>query len=271
LYKKKRSIETEFLERKHKVDHDTRVVFREEQMTKQIKGIKNKYDLEKEYQLTEEAISSAKRLVKDKPNEFKAFKVIQSANIKTRNKNNKALQRPNTAQVYSRVRSASKYFKNNSTTIGSESKPDIYRNKTTLFLTTGSTFGSDSPCTTERQKPTTRINSSFGFRFIKSPTSRGENKMTNAFTQTLTLSDNIPTQENEVPLLKKIGSSKLGLFKNFFSKIIKDMEYKVPIDSKVILSRDVRNTINCWKKYTSGETKDYSTGSISMPLYTQLK
>jgi hypothetical protein len=268
LYRKKKSIEDEFIERKHKIDYDTKIRFREEVMNKQIRNIKNKYEAEKELLMTEETISSAKRLTKEQPNEFKGFKIIKTSD--NLGKRPSLKPRPATAQVYSRIRSASKFIKNNNLTINTDSKPDAYRNRTSLYLTTGSTFVGDSPSISERPKLSTRVNSSYGYRFLKSGTIR-DNKIP-LFTQQ-TISDNNNTQgnEKEIPLRKKMRSSNFKFFKNFFSKIIKDMDAKPSKDSKVILPSKIKNTINEWKKITNKKTIQYSTGSIVLPLYTQLK
>jgi hypothetical protein len=78
------------------------------------------------------------------------------------------------------------------------------------------------------------------------------------------------TFEERIPLRGKLGAQKFSLFKSFISKIIKDMDEKLTIN-KVILSKKIKKNITDWKNLSRNKGFKYSTGSIELPLLTQLK
>jgi hypothetical protein len=231
-----------------------KITYRDEVFTKQLKGIKSQEDLAVELKQIEDCISEAKKLKAHSQNDFNGFKIIcHSEKTKTRNK---------TIQSASgfKTRSVSKYYnkdiKNTNKNTNKTTANTIIKNRSILFVTTGSTLGSESPMVSERQKFNTRFTTTLDLRPMSS----------NLIKQNL---NTISVEKEESSLKNKIGD-KFNLFRKFFSKIINNMDYRVKIDSKVNLNQNIKNNIKDWKKVTKNKTIAYSSGSIALPLLTQL-
>jgi hypothetical protein len=82
-------------------------------------------------------------------------------------------------------------------------------------------------------------------------------------------SDRLRTMNNELkPSRNRLASTKLSLFKYILKKIIEPPKPKIITNNLVL--KPIRKTIENWNKIRKDRQNFYSTGSLNMPLYTQM-
>jgi hypothetical protein len=262
ILKKKQNIENDFAERRSIVEKYTKVTYREENIMNRLKSIKTKQDLDTELKMTEDAINDAKGIVKETPNDFKDFKLIYKSTekLKTRNKQQEWPVREFTTRSFHR--------RVTKTLANGDKTPRImgysFRNKG-LFITGGSTAIDTPSIVSDTKKLNSRFNSTVEFRVPTLNNTTSDNALVKQ-TTTISLDRNVSTK---MSLKMRLGE-KFNMFKSFISKIIHNID-ESPSENKIVLAKSIRKNLKEWKKIVKDKNLRYSTGSIQLPLITQLK